>query len=288
MKREIIWRELKFVGTILLGCTVFSLGFDLFLDPNNINVGGITGIAMILRELFGFGSIGVYFAAINIPLFLIGYKELGRRFFIGSMLGMLFSTVLLDLLTIIPVPQIDLMLAALYGGGLTGLGLGLVFLAGASTGGSDIIAKLLRKKFRRLKLSRLMLILDIITVTLTGVVFHDITRTLYSVLPLYVSALVMDGVIYGLDYSSLALIISDHHAEIVQTIADRLDRGATLLEAHGGYHGDSRQVVMCAIRRRQITELKDLVSEIDPHAFLILQDAHQVLGEGFRHHGDSL
>ena len=102
MKREIIWRELKFVGTILLGCTVFSLGFDLFLDPNNINVGGITGIAMILRELFGFGSIGVYFAAINIPLFLIGYKELGRRFFIGSMLGMLFSTVLLDLLTIIP------------------------------------------------------------------------------------------------------------------------------------------------------------------------------------------
>ena len=243
MKREIIWRELKFVGTILLGCTVFSLGFDLFLDPNNINVGGITGIAMILRELFGFGSIGVYFAAINIPLFLIGYKELGRRFFIGSMLGMLFSTVLLDLLTIIPVPQIDLMLAALYG---------------ASTGGSDIIAKLLRKKFRRLKLSRLMLILDIITVTLTGVVFHDITRTLYSVLPLYVSALVMDGVIYGLDYSSLALIISDHYAEIVQTIADRLDRGATLLEAHGGYHGDSRQVVMCAIRRRQITELKDL------------------------------
>ena len=101
---------------------------------------------------------------------------------------------------------------------LFGLGLGLVFLAGASTGGSDIIAKLLRKKFRRLKLSRLMLILDIITVTLTGVVFHDITRTLYSVLPLYVSALVMDGVIYGLDYSSLALIISDHYAEIVQTI----------------------------------------------------------------------
>ena len=199
MKREIIWRELKFVGTILLGCTVFSLGFDLFLDPNNINVGGITGIAMILRELLGFGSIGTYFAAINIPLFLLGYKELGRRFFIGSMLGMLFSTVLLDLLTIIPVPKIDLMLAALYGGGLTGLGLGLVFMAGASTGGSDIMAKLLRKRFRRLKLSRLMLILDIITVTLTGVVFHDITRTLYSALPLYVSALVMDSVIYGLD-----------------------------------------------------------------------------------------
>ena len=280
MKREIIWRELKFVGTILLGCTVFSLGFDLFLDPNNINVGGITGIAMILRELLGFGSIGAYFAAINIPLFLLGYKELGRRFFIGSMLGMLFSTVLLDLLTIIPVPKIDLMLAALYGG--------LVFMAGASTGGSDIMAKLLRKRFRRLKLSRLMLILDIITVTLTGVVFHDITRTLYSALPLYVSALVMDSVIYGLDYSSMALIISDKYSEIVAEIARKLERGTTLLDAHGGYHGDSRQVVMCAIRRRQITELKDLVSRIDPNAFMILQDAHQVLGEGFMRYSDTI
>lgn len=288
MKREIIWRELKFVGTILLGCTVFSLGFDLFLDPNNINVGGITGIAMILRELLGFGSIGAYFAAINIPLFLLGYKELGRRFFIGSMLGMMFSTVLLDLLTIIPVPKIDLMLAALYGGGLTGLGLGLVFMAGASTGGSDIMAKLLRKRFRRLKLSRLMLILDIITVTLTGVVFHDITRTLYSALPLYVSALVMDSVIYGLDYSSMALIISDKYSEIVAEIARKLERGTTLLDAHGGYHGDSRQVVMCAIRRRQITELKDLVSRIDPNAFMILQDAHQVLGEGFMRYSDTI
>ena len=288
MKREIIWRELKFVGTILLGCTVFSLGFDLFLDPNNINVGGITGIAMILRELLGFGSIGAYFAAINIPLFLLGYKELGRRFFIGSMLGMLFSTVLLDLLTIIPVPKIDLMLAALYGGGLTGLGLGLVFMAGASTGGSDIMAKLLRKRFRRLKLSRLMLILDIITVTLTGVVFHDITRTLYSALPLYVSALVMDSVIYGLDYSSMALIISDKYSEIVTEIARKLERGTTLLDAHGGYHGDSRQVVMCAIRRRQITELKDQVSRIDPNAFMILQDAHQVLGEGFMRYSDTI
>ncbi len=288
MKREIIWRELKFVGTILLGCTVFSLGFDLFLDPNNINVGGITGIAMILRELLGFGSIGAYFAAINIPLFLLGYKELGQRFFIGSMLGMLFSTVLLDLLTIIPVPKIDLMLAALYGGGLTGLGLGLVFMAGASTGGSDIMAKLLRKRFRRLKLSRLMLILDIITVTLTGVVFHDITRTLYSALPLYVSALVMDSVIYGLDYSSMALIISDKYSEIVAEIARKLERGTTLLDAHGGYHGDSRQVVMCAIRRRQITELKDLVSRIDPNAFMILQDAHQVLGEGFMRYSDTI
>ena len=288
MKRENIWKELRNLGMIVLGCAAFALGFDLFLDPNQINVGGISGLAMVLRELLGFGSIGVISAMINIPLFLIGYKELGKRFFLGSLLGTALTSLFIDLFTVIPVPKTDIMLGALYGGILTGVGLGLVFLAGASTGGSDIIAKLLRKKFRRLKLSRLMLIIDIVIVALTGVVFHDISKALYSAVPLYVYSVVMDGVIYGLDYSSVALIISDRYSEIVQEIADKLDRGATLLEAHGAYHGDSRQVVMCAIRRRQVTELKDIVSRIDPSAFLILQDAHQVLGEGFMRYSDSL
>ena len=288
MKRENIWKELRNLGMIVLGCAAFALGFDLFLDPNQINVGGISGFAMILRELLGFGSIGVISAMINIPLFLIGYKELGRRFFLGSLLGTALTSLFIDLFTVIPVPKTDIMLGALYGGILTGIGLGMVFLAGASTGGSDIIAKLLRKKFRRLKLSRLMFIIDIVIVALTGVVFHDISKALYSAVPLYVYSVVMDGVIYGLDYSSVALIISDRYSEIVQEIALKLDRGATLLEAHGAYHGDSRQVIMCAIRRRQVTELKDIISQIDPSAFLILQDAHQVLGEGFMRYSDSL
>lgn len=288
MKRENIWKELRNLGMIVLGCAAFALGFDLFLDPNQINVGGISGLAMILRELLGFGSIGVISAMINILLFLIGYKELGRRFFLGSLLGTALTSLFIDLFTVIPVPKTDIMLGALYGGILTGVGLGMVFLAGASTGGSDIIAKLLRKKFRRLKLSRLMLIIDIVIVALTGVVFHDISKALYSAVPLYVYSVVMDGVIYGLDYSSVALIVSDRYSEIVQEIALKLDRGATLLEAHGAYHGDSRQVIMCAIRRRQVTELKDIISQIDPSAFLILQDAHQVLGEGFMRYSDSL
>lgn len=288
MKRETLWRELKFVGMIAVGCAAFALGFDLFLEPHQINIGGISGIAMVLREILGFGTIGIFTAMINIPLFLIGYKELGRRFFLGSLLGMGLTSLFIDLFVLIPVPQADMILGALYGGVLTGIGLGLVFLAGASTGGSDIVAKLLRKKFRRLKLSRLMLIIDIAVVTLTGIVFHDISKTLYSAVPLYVYSVVMDGVIYGLDYSSMALIVSDKYSEIVSEIAAKLDRGATLLEAHGGYHGDSRQVIMCAIRRRQVTELKDLVSRIDPTAFMILQDAHQVLGEGFMRYSDTI
>lgn len=288
MKRETLWKELRSAGMIALGCAAFSLGFDLFLDPHQINVGGISGLAMVLRELLGFGSIGVISAIINIPLFLLGYRELGKRFFFGSLLGTALTSLFLDLFTLLPVPQTDVMLGALYGGLLSGIGLGLVFLAGASTGGSDIVAKLLRKHFRRLKLSRLMLIVDILIVTLTGIVFRDISKALYSAVPLYVCSVVMDGVIYGLDYSSMALIISDQYTQIVEEIAVKLDRGATLLEAHGAYHGDSRQVIMCAIRRRQVTELKDIVSRLDPNAFMILQDAHQVLGEGFMRYSDSL
>ena len=288
MKSFDLKKELRSLGLITLGCTLFSLGFDLFLDPNQINVGGISGIAMILRELLGAGSIGLYTALINVPLFLLGFRILGRRFFVGSLLGMLLSSALIDLLLFLPAPKIEVLLAAIYGGVLTGAGLGLVFLAGASTGGSDIIAKLLRRRYRRLRLSRVMLAIDIVIVSLTGVVFHDFTRTLYSALPLYISSLVMDGVIYGLDYSALALIVSDSYEQIVGAIAQKLDRGATLLEAHGTYRGERRQVIMCAIRRRQVTELKDLVSQIDPNAFLILQDAHQVLGEGFRHYSDEL
>lgn len=288
MKRETLWKELRSAGMIALGCAAFSLGFDLFLDPHQINVGGISGLAMVLRELLGFGSIGVISAIINVPLFLLGYRELGKRFFFGSLLGTALTSLFLDLFTLLPVPNTDMILGALYGGILSGIGLGLVFLAGASTGGSDIVAKLLRKHFRRLKLSRLMLIVDIMIVTLTGIVFQDISKALYSAVPLYVCSVVMDGVIYGLDYSSLALIVSDKYPEIVKEIAAKLDRGATLLEAHGAYHGDSRQVIMCAIRRRQVTELKDIVSRLDPNAFMILQDAHQVLGEGFMRYSDSL
>lgn len=288
MKRERLWKELRSVGMIALGCAAFAFGFDLFLDPHQINVGGISGLAMVLREILGFGSIGVLSALINVPLFLISYRTLGKRFFWGSLLGTAFTSLFLDLFALLPVPETDMLLGALYGGILSGVGLGLVFLAGASTGGSDILAKLLRQKFRKLKLSRLMLIVDVAIVTLTGIVFRDISKALYSAIPLYVCSVVMDGVIYGLDYSSMALIISDRYTEIVQEIAVKLDRGATLLEAHGAYRGDSRQVIMCAIRRRQVTELKDIVSQLDPTAFMILQDAHQVLGEGFMRYSDSL
>ena len=288
MKRSALWPWIRMFSLTVLGSAIFSLGFDLFLQPHQINVGGVSGVAMLLTTLFGRGSVGLFSLLINIPLFLLGGHHLGKKFFFGSLVGALACSVFLDLFALLPIPQTDVMLAALYGGILSGVGIGLVFLGGASTGGTDIVAKLLRRRFRTLPLGRLMLAVDLVVITLTGVVYHDISKALYSAVPLYVSSVVMDGLIYGLDYSTVALIISDEFSAITAAIEERLDRGVTILDGQGGYSGERKQVLLCAIRRRQVPQLKDLVREIDPAAFVILQEAHQVLGEGFRRNGDEM
>lgn len=283
------WKKIgKMAVQITAGCAIFALGFDLFLEPNDLNVGGMSGIAMILRRLLGFGSIGVLTMLLNVPLFIMGARRLGKEFLFGSLAGMLLSSVFIDLFAGLPVPKTEILLDSLYGGVLIGLGLGLVFLSGATTGGSDIAARLLRRRFRSASLGRVMLLIDLAIITLTGVVFHDFSKTLYSALPLAVSSVVMDQLLYGLDHSTVALIISEQHEQIAKRIETQLDRGATLLEGSGTYTGKPRPVLMSAVRQKELPELKSFVREIDPNAFVILLPAHQVLGEGFRHAGDEL
>lgn len=267
---------------VLVGCVCFALGFDLFLEPNHINVGGVSGIGQLLSHVSGFGTVALWSVLINVPLFLISIKGVSREFFFGSLLGMALSNLFLELLVTLPTPQTDPLLACLYGGVLTGFGLGLVFISGASTGGVDIVARLLRPSFPGLPIGRIMLFIDIITVALTGVVFGDLNKALYSAVTLYVCDMVLDGVVYGLDYSTVALIISDRNEEIGRAICDQLERGVTVLHGHGYYSGQDKQVLLSAIKKRQVAELKQLVTQVDPDAFIILQEAHQVLGDGFK------
>ena len=288
MKRD-TWKTIWQMGwKITLGCAVFALGFDLFLEPNDLNVGGMSGLAMVLRKLLGFGSIGVLTAMLNVPLFLLGAKKLGKKFLFGSLAGMLLSSLFIDLFAGIPKPGTEILLDSLYGGLFVGAGLGLVFLAGATTGGSDIAAKLLRRRFRSASLGKVMLVIDLAIITLTGIVFQDLSKTLYSALPLAVSSLVMDQLLYGLDHSTVALIISERYEQVSKAIEIRLDRGATVLDGSGSYNGKPRPVLMSAVRQRELPEVKAIVREIDPDAFVILLPAHQVLGEGFRRTTDEL
>jgi len=267
---------------ILIGSAVFALSFNIFLQPAHINAGGVSGIGQLLSSLTGFGSVALWSLLLNIPLFLAGLRCIGRGFFLGSLAGMLLSSLFLSLSESMPVPELEPLMRAVFGGAGTGAGLGLVFLAGASTGGSDIAARLLRPALPELPIGRLMLIIDIAVVSLTGLVFGDVSRALYSAVCLYVCSIVIDSIIYGFDYSNMAIIVSDRYEEIGKAINSRLDRGVTVLEGRGFYTGSRKNVLLSAMKKRQAAELKALVSEIDPDAFIILSDAHQVLGDGFK------
>ena len=274
---------------IIVGCVLFALGFNLFLEPNGLNAGGLSGLAMVLVQLIGFGTVGVVTAIFNLPLFVLGGKKIGKQFFIGSFIGMLALSTAIDLLVVIPVPETEPLLAALYGGVICGLGLGVVFTTGASTGGSDIVVRLLKRKFQNVPIGTINICFDLTVAVLTGIVFKDANRALYSGVAIFVTGKVIDAVVYRFDYSKVALIISKHHKVIAQTIGKELDRGATYLHAQGSYSGAETKVVLTAVKRQQVTELKKLVVAIDPDAFIIVQDAHQVLGDGFaRYTKDSL
>ena len=180
------------------------------------------------------------------------------------------------------------MLGVIFGGVLTGAGLGLVFLPGATTGGTDILARLLKRHLREVKMGYVTLAIDTVVLILTGLVFRDISKTLYSAITLFICSRVLDAVLYGLDYSSVALIISDRYEDVYRAIDKQLDRGVTFLEGRGGYTGAPKTVLMTAVKSRQISELKQLVQCIDPNAFMIVQPAHQVLGEGFKRYSDDI
>lgn len=269
------------VCRILIGCALFALGFDLFLEPNGLNAGGISGIAMIITHVLGFGTIGAVSVLINLPLFLAGGKKIGMRFFIGSLIGTIFLSVFIDLFTRITPPVTEPLLGALYGGVLCGAGLGAVFLAQASTGGSDIIVRLLKQKFRNMPIGQLTLGFDLAVAGLTGIVFGNMSNMLYSLIAIFVSSRVIDAVVYRFDYSKVAMIISSHHDQIAHDITAKLERGVTYLYGQGYYSSQDTKVIVTAVKRNQLSELKELVVNIDPNAFIIVQEAHQVLGDGF-------
>ena len=284
-----LWERFGWIAATIFGSTVFALGFALFLAPNDMNPGGISGLSMVLVELLHFGSVGTLSILINLPLFILGGLKIGKRFFAGSLLGMLLSSVLIDAFAVIEMIAVEPLMAALYGGLTCGLGLGVVFVCGTSTGGSDILVRLLKLKYRNVPIGQISMTFDDVVVVLTGLVFHDVSKALYTGVSVFICGKVVDAVVYRFDYSKVALIISSRYEEIAYEIGVKLDRGATFLHAQGSYSHKDTKVVLAAVKKQQVAELKDLVVHLDPNAFIIVQEAHQVLGDGFsRHSKDAL
>ena len=284
-----LWHKFGWIATTVVGSAVFALGFAMFLGPNDMSAGGISGLALVFVELTGMGTVGSLSILINLPLFILGGVKIGKRFFAGSMLGMLLSSVMIDSFSFLAIGGLDPLLAVLYGGVICGLGLGVVFMSGTSTGGSDILVRLLKLKYRNVPIGQIAMSFDAIVVVLTGLVFHDVTKALYTGVTVYLCGKVIDALVYNFDYSKVALIISSEYEAIAREIGLKLDRGATFLHAEGSYSHKQTKVVLAAVKKPQLAELKELVVEIDPNAFIIVQEAHQVLGDGFsRYSKDSL
>lgn len=283
------WKKYGWLAATILGSAVFALGFSCFLLPNEISTGGISGLALVAVELLKFGSVGSLSILINLPLFLFAGLKIGKRFFLGSLVGMLISSALIDVFALIPMPATEPLVGALYGGVLCGLGLGAVFAAGASTGGSDIVVRLLKLRYRDVPIGTISMCFDGMVAVITGIVFQDLNKALYTGVTVFLCGQVMDAVVYRFDYSKVALIITRQHQAVAEAIDHRLNRGATFLRGEGSYTHQETMVVLTAVKRQQITELKELVMEIDPAAFVIVQEAHQVLGDGFsRYHRNAL
>lgn len=284
-----VLEELIWIVKITVGSALFSLGFNLFLSPHGINAGGVSGLAMIFVHVTQIGSVGVITAVLNAVLFVIGGLRIGKRFLVGSLAGAAAVSVTLDLFALLPIPETELLLAALYGGIVCGLGLGFVFASSASTGGSDIIVRLLKRKWQGLPIGVINTIFDACVVVLSGIAYGDVTVALYSGVAVYIIGKVIDMVVYSFDNSKVTIIISDEYEAIAHMIQTQLDRGVTYLEGQGAFSRQGKTVVLSAVKKYQLTELKQLVSGIDPDAFVIVQDAHQVLGDGFsRYSKDSL
>ena len=270
---------------ITAASVVHAVGFNWCYVPNGIAFAGITGIAQIINAAVPWAPVGAVVVVLNVPLFLLGWWLLGGRLLVSSLVAMFLSSVAIDVLdALYQFQPMDPMLASLYGGVLLGLSLGVVFLQGATTGGTDLAARLLKVPLPWLPMGKLLLAVDLVVIAAVALAFRSLDSALYGIVSLYVTTLVMDWVLYGLDNARVAYIISQKPGEVAAAILREMERGVTLLKGQGGWSGEDRQVLLVAFKQRQIVSLKRTVRALDPAAFLIVCPAHEVLGDGFRSH----
>lgn len=283
MKRlQFNWKEILIdILVFILASTAFSVGINCFLARNNILNGGFTGIATILNYLFEI-PIGTAIFIMNAPLLLIAFKKLGVKFVFRTFLVIAISSVIIDLGAFLPIYKNDLLLSSIFGGVLSGFSLGIIFLRNATTGGVDIIAKLIKLKYPHITLGKSIFILDAIVILVGGFVYGTFESMLYAAITIFVSAQVLDYIIYGFSRGSMILIITEKSDKIRNMIINDLNRGVTVLKAQGGYSGQDRNVLLCACYDNQTHKLIKKIKSADEKAFFIVTQSKQILGEGFR------
>lgn len=267
---------------ITLGCALYAFGFNCFYQSNNLSVGGFTGVAQILNFFLPALPIGTTALVMNIPILFLAWKKQGPKLLFGTIYAITMSSLMIDGLNYAfgLFPAMDPLLAGLYGGVAVGAAVGILMLKGATTGGTELLARLLKYVMPNLSIGKLCLIVDVIVVIIYAVVFKSVDNALYGIISMYVFSIAVDMVVYGSNNAKVAYIISNHSDAITQKLLD-MELGITLLNGKGAFTGDEKKVALCAVKRSQIVAIKAAVTEIDPNAFIIVCEAHEVLGEGF-------
>ena len=274
---------------IFLGTLLMAIGVNCFFEPTHMVTGGVTGLAIIVKSLtagmisFWPDGIPLWFSNLffNVFLFFGGYKILGREFFKDTVIGTILCSLSLYLIPIIDLAKGDFLLAAIFGAAFNGVGLGLVFSTGASTGGTDLLAAITHKYVKHYSIAQQIMVFDGLIVC-SGAVMYGINVALYAIVAVYITSKLMDAILEGLKFAKLAFIISEKYEEIANEVLHEMDRGITAIPAKGMYSNDEKNMLVCAVGKKEISILMDIVDKKDPRAFMIVTDAREVLGEGFR------
>lgn len=268
----------------LIGSLLYAASVNIFTAPNNIAPGGLTGVATMLNYVFGL-PIGTMILVMNIPLFILGFFVFGFQFVIKTVIATALSSVVIDATAgIMPQYTGQPLITVAFGGVLAGLGLGLILMRGGTSGGTELAANLLTKRFPHISIGKLIMVLDVTVVLVSAWVYREFESPLYAILVIFITSRVIDAVLYGtsLGTGKMMFIVSPKNKEIARAILTRMERGVTELKARGGYSGAEGEVLLCAVRRQEVYKVYGLVHGIDPDAFIIVGDAGEITGEGFR------
>lgn len=282
-RKKAVLRWIADIVLIIFGSTVYSMGLHCFSAPNNIAAGGVAGISTLINAVADI-NIGILYGIINIPLIIVGFIFLGKKMMVKTFLSVIVTTLMTDYgLAAIPAYEDgDRLLASVFAGIFFGIGLGVVYLREGTSGGTDIINKLINKKYPHFSLGAIMLGTDAVIICASMLVYGTIEAGLYAIIAIFICSKVMDMILYGSFEGKMLLIFSDKYHEISEYVMKSLDRGVTWLNATGAYSEKSKQVICCAVHKNEYSKIKRKVKEIDPHAFIIITNAGEVLGEGFQ------
>ncbi len=266
-----------------VGSFLYAVSVNCFSAPNQIAPGGVTGLATVVHYLIPQAPIGTVILLFNVPLLIVAWRRCGRTFAVRTLLCTMLVTVTIDVSAIwLPVHVGDLFLTSVVGGVLSGIGLGLIFLRGGSTGGTEVVAHLLERRFPYISVGHLMLIVDAAVILLAAFVFRNVESAMYAAVLTFVTTTLIDALVYGNMGGKLVLIFSQYRQEIAQEILTTLHRGVTKLYSRGGYSEQEGEVLVCAVGRTQVYVLRQLVAKLDPTAFMVITSAEEVLGKGFK------